>query len=118
MGYAAVTDIIAGFKDLDADEKARAETLIEEAAVIIDSFNETASEDIKKVVTCRMVRRALATPISDVPMGASQGTMSALGYSQSWTLSNGSSGELYVSAIEKRMLGISNRIGIHSPLED
>jgi hypothetical protein len=53
------------------------------------------------------------------PMGASQGSMSGLSYSQSWTLgSGGGVGELYLAKLEKQMLGYGNRIGSHSPLED
>ena len=56
---------------------------------------------------------------SGVPMGATQGSMSGLGYSQSWTMgSNGSAGELYLAKLEKQMLGYGNKIGSHSPLED
>ena len=33
-------------------------------------------------------------------------------------LSGGSSGELYLSKLEKRLLGLGSRVGAHSPLED
>ena len=36
--------------------------------------------------------------------------MSGLGYSQSWTVSNGS-GEIYISKLEKQLLGRGNSIG-------
>ena len=52
------------------------------------------------------------------PMGATQGTATALGYSQSWTMSGGSSGELYLSKLEKKLLGVGSRVGARSPLED
>lgn len=52
------------------------------------------------------------------PTGASQGSASALGYTQSWTMSGGSVGELYLSKPEKRLLGVGNRIGARSPVED
>jgi hypothetical protein len=41
-----------------------------------------------------------------------------MGYSQSWTIGNGSTGELYLSRTEKKLLGAGNSIGSHSPLED
>jgi hypothetical protein len=47
--------------------------------------------------------------------------MSALGYSQSWTLSGGATGELYLSKLEKSMLGlgtIGNSIGSYSPVQE
>jgi hypothetical protein len=40
-----------------------------------------------------------------------------MGYSQSWTITNGATGELYLSRAEKKMLGAGNSIGSHSPLE-
>ena len=52
------------------------------------------------------------------PMGATQGTATALGYSQSWTMSGGSTGELYLSKLEKKLLGVGSKLGAHSPLED
>ena len=51
-------------------------------------------------------------------MGATQGSMSALGYAQSWTMQGGSSGELYLGKTDRQLRGIGNRIGAHSPLED
>ena len=51
-------------------------------------------------------------------MGATQGTATALGYSQSWTMGSGSSGELYLSKLEKKLLGVGSKIGARSPLED
>jgi hypothetical protein len=50
-------------------------------------------------------------------MGATQGSVSALGYSQSWTIGSGSTGELYISKVEKKMLGAGNAIGSYSPTE-
>ena len=52
-----------------------------------------------------------------IPMGATQGSMSALGYSQSWTIGSGSAGELYLGKLEKKLLGCGNSIGSYSPVE-
>lgn len=122
MSYASVEDVQRGFRELSENEAERAEALLEEAAVIIDACRENAKTEAKKVVSCRMVRRALGTgedgSAMGVPIGATQGTVSALGYSQSWTLQNGSAGEIYLSKTEKKLLGAGDRIGAHSPLED
>ncbi len=116
--YATVTDVESGFRTLTTDEKATCGALLEEAAIIIDAYNDQADVDFKKVTSCRMVRRAIGSGQADAfPLGASQGTVSALGYSQSWTLANGSTGELYLSKIEKKLLGVGNKIGSHSPIE-
>lgn len=120
MSYATTQDVEAGFRTLSEDEQAKCTALLEEAALIIDSYNKDAQEDAKKVVSCRMVRRQLYDGDSDgvtYPMGATQGTASALGYSQSWTMGGGSSGELYLSKLEKKLLGVGDRIGSRSPLE-
>ena len=52
-------------------------------------------------------------------MGAMQGSMSGLGYSQSWTMgSGGASGELYLSKTDKAILGGGNNIGSYSPIQE
>lgn len=120
MSYATVSDVQSRMlRDLSVDEQALCETLLEDAGVIIDAFNINAVLDSKKVVSCRMVIRALGTDDSDIPMGATQGSMTALGYSQSWTMSGGASvGELYLSKLDKQLLGYGNRIGSYSPVQD
>lgn len=119
MAYAKTEDVEKGFRTLSSDEKKQCGQLLDEAGVIIDCYANTASDDIKKVVSCRMVRRALGTGSSSiVPMGAIQGTQSGFGYSQSWQLNDGSAGELYLGKLEKKMLGAGDRIGSHSPIED
>jgi hypothetical protein len=65
-----------------------------------------------------MVSRVMAGSDLEIPVGATQGSMSGLGYAQSWTISNGSTGELYFSKDDKRLLGVGNAIGSHSPVED
>ena len=119
--YATTDDVENGFRTLTTEERTRAGVLLEEAAVIIDAYNQAAGEGAKRLVSCRMVRRQLgAGDGGDIqfPMGSTQGSMSAMGYSQSWTMSSGAVGELYLSKLDKKLLGVGNRIGAHSPLED
>lgn len=120
MAYATVEDVQARMtRELSEQEQAVATNLLDDAAVMIDVFNEKAVEANKKVVSCRMVIRALGDGDTvGVPVGATQGSMSGLGYSQSWTLSNGSVGELYLSKSDKALLGGSDRIGSYSPVEE
>lgn len=120
MTYATVEDVAAGFRELDADETERCAALLDEAAVIIDAHNVNASDSVKKVVSCRMVRRALGDggTAQALPYGATQGSISAGGYSQSWTIGNGSSGELYLEKTEKKLLGAGNYIGSYSPVQE
>lgn len=118
MAYATYQDVEAGFRTLTSDEISVCNALLDEAAIIIDAYNVNASADAKKVVSCHMVRRVIGTGTDTAPMGATQGSMSALGYSQSWTLSSGSTGELYISKVDKKLLGVSNHIGSYSPIEE
>lgn len=121
MAYATVADVQTRMiRTLTTDEQSVAETLLDDAAVLIDSLKSSADNSIKGVVSCRMVVRALGDgDSSGVPMGATQGSVSALGYAQSWTIgSGGSFGDLYISKADKQMLGVSNTIGSYSPTEE
>ena len=120
MRYATLADVEAGFRTLEEDERRRCLALLEEAATIIDTCSANAAPDRKQLVSCRMVRRDLGDGAAAqlYPLGATQGSASAMGYTQSWTMSGGSSGELYLSKLEKRLLGLGSRVGAHSPLED
>ncbi|WP_297816796.1 hypothetical protein [uncultured Lactobacillus sp.] len=119
MAYATVTDLVAGFRDLSEAEKKQADALLKEAAIVVDAYNEGASNDAKKLVSCRLVRRQLGDgQETGLPIGATQGTMSALGYSQSWTVGSGSYGEMYLTKLDKKLLGTGARIGLASPWED
>lgn len=121
MAYATVEDVQARMtRTMTADEQAVCTTMLDDAAVLIDSYNVNASVDAKLIVSCRVVIRAIGDG-SDmgVPLGASQGSMSAMGYSQSWTIGTGGSvGEAYLSKTEKKLLGCGNAIGSYSPTEE
>ena len=121
MAYATVADVQARMtREMSEDEQAVCSTLLDDAAIIIDSYNVNASTDAKKVVSCRMVVRAMGDGDDGigVPAGSTQGSMSAMGYSQSWTISSGGSvGELYIAKLEKKLLGTGDKIGSYSPTE-
>ena len=109
MAYATVADVQARLnRDLTTDEQN------------LCAYNSEATADAKKIVSCRMVIRAMGDGAdAGVPMGATQGSMSALGYSQSWTIgSGGGSGELYIGKLEKKLLGAGNAVGSYSPTEE
>lgn len=120
MAYATYTDVEARLnRTFSSEEQAQCTTLLEDAATIIDTYNADADADNKKIVSCRMVMRVMGdgTDVS-VPMGATQGSMSGLGYAQSWTISNGASGEIYLSKTDKQLLGYANKIGSYSPVQE
>ena len=116
--YATVADVQAGLtRILSTAEQTVCQDLLEEAAVIIDAYNADAEADSKKVVSCRMVRRAIGDGGGSIPMGTTQASQSGLGYSESFTFGIGLAGEVYLSKLEKKLLGVSDRIGARSPLE-
>lgn len=119
--YAQTSDVEARTaRAFDNSEKAVIAKLLDDAAVMIDGYNANASADAKKVVSCRMVLRAMGDGAAyTVPMGATQGSMTAGVYTQSWTMgTGGATGELYIGRAERKLLGVGDRIGAHSPLEE
>lgn len=119
MAYATYSDVQARMnRTLSTSEQSICATLLDDAAIIIDATGTLATADVKKVVSCRMVIRALGDGETGVPVGATQGSMSGLGYSQSWTISSGSTGELYLSKLDKQLLGLGNQIGSYSPTQE
>lgn len=119
MAYATVQDVQDGMlKTMTEREREVCATLLDRAAAIIDAVALYAPEEAKKTVSCMIVERALSNGAGDIPMGATQGSRGGLGYTESWTISGGSVGQLYLSKTERKLLGIANQIDSHSPVED
>ncbi len=121
MAYATYSDVQTRMGvTFSTTEQGVCSSLLDRAALLIDSFSVAADKSaaIKKEVSINMVSRVMGTSTLDVPIGATQGSMSGLGYAQSWTISNGSTGELYFSKDDKRLLGVGNNIGSRSPVEN
>jgi len=121
MTYASVRDIEARTKrKFSGDSAVLVSALLRDAAVMIDAYRKGAPAGAKHLVSCRMVIRAVGDEEPSMfPIGASQGSMGAGGYTQSWTLgSGGATGELYLGKADKILLGGGNSIGARSPLED
>lgn len=120
MAYATAEQVMAGFRTLTDEDLTKCNALLDEAGIMIDVVASDATADAKRVVSCRMVRRAMGdSSTMQAPMGATQGSVSALGYAQSWTISNGSAGELYIGKSERMLLGLGNKIGCSNPfMED
>lgn len=115
--YATVQDVQDRMSaTMTQDQESICGNLLNDAAVIIDAYNADADLDAKNLVSIRMVIRAMQADES-IPIGATQGSMSALGYSQSWTTGTGSSvGELYLAKLDKKLLGVGSAIGASNPL--
>lgn len=120
MAYASLEDVTTRTtREYTSAEQNVINALLDDAAVMIDGYNADASDEAKKIVSCRMVIRAMGDGSEyGVPIGATQGSMAAGGYTQSWTMSSGASGEMYLGKAEKALLGVGNRIGSYSPLEE
>lgn len=118
--YANVKDIQSRLtRVLSEDERKACEVYLEDAAAMIDAAAPNAPYRAKKIVSCRMVIRKLGDgTMTGYPIGSSQGSMSGLGYSQSWTVSGGSTGELYIGKADRQLLGLSNSIGSYSPVQE
>lgn len=117
--YATVTDVENRMvRTLSEREQTVVTNLLDDAAILIDSYKASAPDDAKKIVSCRMVIRAVGDGSTEVPAGATQGTISALGYSQTWTMgTNASVGQLYLDKTDKALLGGDSKIGSYSPVE-
>ena len=117
MAYAEISDVSQRMiREMSQDEQDVCSALLDDAAVIIDAYNANAETANKKLVSIRMVIRAMDSE-EGIPIGATQGSMSALGYSQSWTTGQGSSvGELYLAKLDKKLLGVGDQIGASNPL--
>lgn len=119
MAYATVNDVQARMtRQMSEAEQGVCSNMLDDAATIIDAYNYAVDKEVKKLVSVRMVSRAIGDGTdAGIPMGATQGSMSALGYSQSWTIGAGAAGELYLGKLEKKLLGCGNRIGSYSPVQ-
>ena len=122
MAYASYTDVQTRMGVVFTEtEQGICTSLLDRATLMIDSLSTSAnkSDAIKKEVSVNIVSRAMSNHESDIPQGATQGSMSGLGYSQSWTIgSGGAVGDLYFSKDDKRLLGVGNQIGSYSPVQE
>lgn len=111
MAYATVDDLEARWHALEGDEADRAEVLLEDAAAMLDALVEVDPEDEKqanllKIVSCSMVTRAMLSTESDA-YGVSQLDYGMGPFSQVAHFAN-PNGDLYLTAQEKRLLGIGS----------
>ena len=122
MAYATYEDVQTRLgRTFCETEQTTCTSLLNRAALMIDSYSAAAdkSDDIKKEVSVNTVSRVMANSEMDIPVGASQGSMSGIGYAQSWTISSGGSvGNLYFDRADRKLLGIGNQIGSYSPVQE
>lgn len=111
MLFADVSDLEARWHTLDESEAAKAETLLSDASAILArligeiDISDTDYMQLLKQVCCNMVIRAMSATESD-SYGVDSMSMTAGVYSQSWNYNN-PTGDMYLTKLEKRMLGIT-----------
>ncbi len=111
MAYATVSDIESRWRALSQDEQSRASVLIDDASAMLTALVDVDPDDseqaqLLKQVCCSMVIRAMSATEVDT-FGASQMSMTAGPYTQSWNYAN-PSGDMYLTRLEKRLLGITS----------
>lgn len=118
MAYATLEDVEARRGALDPDDREKAAALLDDAAVILDALvvidGTEEQEALLNLVSCNMVIRALST--TPDAYGVSSLSTTAGVYSESLQYSN-PSGDMYLTKLEKRLLGITTSyIGYIRPI--
>lgn len=111
MAFAEVSDIESRWRELSTEEQSRASVLIDDASAMLTALVDVDTDDdeqaqLLKQVCCSMVIRAMSATEADA-FGASQMSMTAGPYTQSWNYAN-PSGDMYLTRLEKRLLGITS----------
>jgi hypothetical protein len=107
-------DLEVRWRPLSSEEQALAQAALDDAWAVLNAYAGdlsaqitagSLSDDIVRMVECQMVLRALRNPD-----GAKSGTVTIDDFTRSWTLdSANSSGTLYVSDDELRLLGATTK---------
>ena len=114
--FATTQQLEAGWRPLTDTERHRAKKLLDDAAVIIRAefprgydFADLELIDALGVVSCNMVRRALATPLTSAPVSSTQVTAGP--YQETLTYAN-PAGDMYLTGTDRKMLRLgTSRIG-------
>lgn len=115
MAYADVIDLEDRWRTLSESEKARAEVLLGDAAVRLDALcppsgpPTVAGLEARKIVSCEMVKRAMATPGGVDGMGVTSVQAGAGPFQQTQQFSN-PTGDLYVTKGDRALLGCGGQV--------
>lgn len=120
MAYATVTDLEARWRTLSAVEREIAETLLGDAQIRLDAECPpadplpAAQRQIRVIVSCEMVKRAMLNREQSAGVTSIQSTAGP--FSKSLTYVN-PTGDLYISKGERKLLGCGKqRAGVVDPL--
>ena len=114
MAYATVEELEERWRDLSETEKGKAAVLLGDAAAILDAemgrcgIEAEGRTEKLRYVSCQMVRRAMAS-------GADGGDYTSVSrtagsFTEQYSLAN-PSGDMYLTANERRLLGVQLRRG-------
>lgn len=105
--YATLEQLKERWPDMpDIDDK-YAQVLLADASTILRAQfrpGQVIDEDVRTMITCQMVRRALST--STVPEGVTSVSQTVGPFATQMGFSGNSSNTLYLTRAEKRLLGI------------
>lgn len=124
MAYATTAELEGRWRPLSASELSRASLLLDDASLRIAEMCRQAANPVTDtddrlpllgIVVCDVVKRVMQTP-SDLPPVTTHQQMAGA-YSEMLTYAN-PSGDFYLTAAEKQLLGINRRqrIGSIEPL--
>ena len=114
MAYATVTDIEGRWRELTEDESARAQVLLEDATVEINSEVDVCRlpaerTPLLRIFCCNMVIRAMVAEASSAfGVESLQATMGPFGQTAHFANPNG---DLYLTKREKKLLGVTGGKG-------
>lgn len=123
MPYADVIDLEARWRTLSDPERARAQVLLDDAAVRLDaacpaSDPPTTQElSARLIVSCEMVKRAMATPGGIDGLGVTSLQSGAGPFQETQQFSN-PTGDLYLTKGDRKLLGCGAQVAFTVPMVD
>lgn len=121
--FATVDDLENRWRTLSPEEQLLAGTLLEDASAMVRAlasdvdariWSGDLDAGVPVMVVCSMVKRAMLA--ADAPgVRTSQETSGP--FSQSYTFAN-PMGDLYLTAAEKKLLGVARQVGFTAPMSD
>jgi hypothetical protein len=115
--YATVDDLEKRWRTLTPSEQDKAAVLLDDATAMLDAECKKARahphEGLLKIVCVDMVKRAMSSPVDDIPATNVQQTAGP--YSASLTFAN-PMGDMYLTKANRKLLGLlRQRIGTIYP---
>ncbi|MTE24831.1 Gp19/Gp15/Gp42 family protein [Microbacterium sp. ZXX196] len=123
MAYADVSDLVARWRPLSAEETSRAEVLLDDAAVRLDAVCPVSDPptdqelSARLIVSCEMVKRAMLAGSSGVPAGVTSFQQGAGPYQETQQFAN-PTGDLYLSKSDKALLQCGRQRAFTVPLSN